>query len=86
MYKMNEDDALLHASIGGSEAPAGGEIVLGGQVSARIGELLPLTPERLAAANPNAKRKPRKKRKPIFGSVVGILGAKKYKVHFDDGT
>jgi hypothetical protein len=45
-----------------------------------------LTPERLAAANPNAKRKPRKKPKPLFSSVVGILGQKKYKVHFDDGT
>jgi hypothetical protein len=75
---MNEDDAL--------GATIGGKIVLGGRVSARLGELLPLTPERLAAANPNAKRKPRKKRKPLFGSVVGILGQKKYKVHFDDGT
>jgi hypothetical protein len=83
---MNEDDALLHASIDGSKATAGGKIVLFGRVSARLGELLPMTPKRLAAANPNAKRKPRKKRKPIFGSVVGILGAKKYKVHFDDGT
>jgi hypothetical protein len=83
---MNEDDALLRASIGGSKATTGGKIVLGGRVSTRLGELLPLTPERLAAANPNAKRKPQKRRKPIFGSVVGILGTKRYKVHFDDGT
>jgi hypothetical protein len=48
--------------------------------------IAPSDAERLAAANPNAKRKPQKKRKPIFGSVVGISGAKKYKVHFDDGT
>jgi hypothetical protein len=86
IYKTNEDDGLLHASIGGSKAMAGGKIVLGGRVSARLGELLPLTPERLAAANPYAKRKPRKNRKPIFGSVVGILGSNKYKVHFDYGT
>jgi hypothetical protein len=82
---MNEDDAL-GATIGGSKATKGGKIVLGGRVSARLGELLPLTPERLAATNPNAKRKPRKKRKPLFGSVVGILGQQKYKVHFDDWT
>jgi hypothetical protein len=59
---MNEDDALLHASIGGSKAMAGRKIVLGGRVSARLGELLPVVPKRLAADNPNAKRKPRKKR------------------------
>jgi hypothetical protein len=82
---MNEADAL-GATICGSKASNGGKIVLGGRVSARLGELLPLTPERLAAADPNAKRKPRKKRKPLFVSVVGILGQKKYKVHFDDGT
>jgi hypothetical protein len=81
---MNEDDAL-GATIGGSKATNGGKIVLGGRVSARLGELPPLTPERLAAANRNAKRKPRKKRKPLFDSVVGILGQKKYKVHFNDG-
>jgi hypothetical protein len=71
---MNEDDALLHASIGGSKATVGGKIVLGGRVYAQLGELLPVMPERLSVANPNDKRKPRKKRKPIFGSVVGILG------------
>jgi hypothetical protein len=81
---MNEDDDLC-ATIGGSKATNGGNIVLGGRVSARLGELLPLTPKRLAVANLNAKWKPRKKMKPLFGSVVGILG-KKYKVHFDDGT
>jgi hypothetical protein len=72
---MNEDDAL-GATIGGSKATNVGNIVLGGRVSARLGELPPLTSERLAPANPNAKRKPRKKRKPIFGSLVGILGKK----------
>jgi hypothetical protein len=55
-------------------------------VSARLGELLPVTPERLAAANLNAKQKPRKKRKPLFESDVGIRGPKNYKVHFDDGS
>jgi hypothetical protein len=83
---MNEACALLHASIGGSKATAGGKIILGGRVSARLRELLPVMLKRLAAANPNAKRKPRNKRKPTFGSVVGILCAKKYKVHFYDGT
>jgi hypothetical protein len=48
---MNEDDAL-GATIGGSKATNGGKIVLGGRVSARLGELLLLKPERLAAANP----------------------------------
>jgi hypothetical protein len=65
---------------------AGGNIVMGGQVSASLGKLLPVTPGRLAATNTNYKRKPRKKRKLIFDSVVGILGANKYKVHFCDGT
>jgi hypothetical protein len=83
---MNEDDALPGASIGGSKAIAGGKIVLGGRVSAQLGGLLPVTPTRRAVANPNAKRKPRKKRKPIVSSVAVILGAHKYKVHFDNGT
>jgi hypothetical protein len=72
---MNEDDAL-GASIGGSKATNGGKIVLGGRVSTRLGELLPLTPKQLAAANPNPKRKPQKKRTPLFESVVDILGQK----------
>jgi hypothetical protein len=54
-------------------------------VSTRIDEFLRLTPEQLAAADPTAKRKPQKKRKPLFGSVVALLGKKKFKVHFDDG-
>jgi hypothetical protein len=62
---MNEDDAL-GATIDGSKATNGGKIVLGGQVPARLGELPPLTPGRLAAANPNAKRNPRKKKKPLW--------------------
>jgi hypothetical protein len=41
---MNEDDAL-GATIGGSKVTNGENIVLGGRVSSRLGELLPLTPE-----------------------------------------
>jgi hypothetical protein len=63
-----------------------GRILLGSRGSARLGELLPLTPARLAAMDPIAKRKPRSKKVCVFGNVVRVLGKRKYMVHFDDQT
>jgi hypothetical protein len=63
-----------------------GRILLGSRVSARLGKLLPLTPERLTAKNPNAKRKPRRRKAHIFGNIVSIVGKRKFMVHFDNQT
>jgi hypothetical protein len=61
-----------------------GRILLGSRVLARLGELFPLTLERLTAINPNAKRKPRRINAHIFGNVVSIVGKRKFIVHFDN--
>jgi hypothetical protein len=45
-----------------------------------------VSPERLIAADPSAKRKPRRKKTHIFGNVVAILGTQKFMVHFDNNT
>jgi hypothetical protein len=63
-----------------------GRILLVSRVLARLGEMLPLTPERLAAVDPSAKRYPRRNKAYVFGNGVRVLGKLKYMVHFDDQT
>ena len=67
-----------------TKSTSGGNIFLGGRVSAQIGELMDVLPERMTAAA-GSKKMPRKKRAPVCGNIIQVIGPKKFRVHFDNG-